>query len=87
MGVLEEAQVCTSYYAFVVRVQMYVDNLLMVGSSDCDGGWDSNFNRCVNGGQHCVCLGVCQENDKVSKLGGVVLADMRDYVCSVGCGQ
>ena len=59
----------------------------MVGSSDCDGGGDPNFNRWVNGGQHCVCLGVSQGDDKVGELGGVVLADVGDYVCSVGCGQ
>ena len=59
----------------------------MVGSSDCDGDGDSNFNRCVNGGQHCVCFGVSQGNDKVGELGGVVLADVRDYACSVVRGQ
>ena len=66
---------------------MDVDNSLMVGSSESDGGGDPNFNRCVNGGQHCVCFGVSQGNDKVGELGGVVLADVGDYVCSVRCGQ
>ncbi len=84
---MEEAQVCTSYYASSLRVRLYVNKLLMAGSSDCDGGGDSNFNRCVNGGRHCVCLGVSQGDDQVSELRGVVLAYVRDYVCSVGCGQ
>ena len=26
-------------------------------------------------------------DDKVSEFGGAVLADVGDYVCSVGCGQ
>ena len=59
----------------------------MVGSNDCDCGGDPYFTRRVNGGQHCVCLGVSPEDDKVGELGGVVLADVGDYVCFVGCGQ
>jgi len=70
-----------------VRVQLDVDNLLMVRSNNCDGGGDPDFNRCVNGGHHCVCLGVSQGDNKASELGGVVLADLGDYVCSVGRGQ
>ena len=58
----------------------------MVGSNDCDDGGDPNFNRCVNAGQHCVCLGVKKRDGKVGELGGVILADMEGNVCSVRCG-
>ena len=54
--VLEEAQVSPSKYASIVGVQLDVDNLLMMGSCDCDGGGDLNFDGCVDGGQHCICL-------------------------------
>ena len=55
---------------------MDVDNLLMMGSCDCDGGGDPNFNGRVDGGQHCICLWVGQGNDKVGELRGVVFANM-----------
>ena len=87
MGVLEEARVRPPKYASIVRVERDVDNLLMVGSRDYDGDGDPYFNRCVSGGHHCLCLGVSQEDDKVGELGGVVRADVGDYVCSVGCGS
>ena len=50
MGVLEEARVPPPNNAFVVRVQLDVDKLLMVGSCNGNGGLDMYFNRCVNGG-------------------------------------
>jgi len=84
---MEEAQIHPSHYASVVGVQLDVDNLLMMGSGDCDGGGDPNFNGCVKGDQHCICLRVSQGNDKVGELGGVILANMGDYVCSVWRGQ
>ena len=59
----------------------------MMGSGDCDGSGDSNFDRCVNDGQHCICLRVGQGNDKVGELGGVAVADVGDSVCSVMFGQ
>ncbi len=60
-----------------------MDDLLVLGFGDRDGGGDPNFDRCVNGDQHCVCLRVSQGDDEVGELGGVILADMGDYVCSV----
>ncbi len=66
--------------------QLDVDDLLVLGSCDRDGGGNPNFNRCVDGGQHCVFLGVGHGDDEVYELGGVILADMRDYVHSVWCG-
>ena len=66
-----------------MRVELYIYDLLVLGPGDCDVGGDSNFDRCINGGQHCVCLGISQGDDKVGELGGVILADVRDYVCSV----
>ncbi len=67
-------------------VQLDVDDLLVLGSCDRDGGGDPNFDRCVNGDQHSVCLRVSQGDDEVGELGGVILADMGDYVCSVWRG-
>ena len=63
-----------------------MDDLLVLRSGDRDGGGDPNFDRCVNGGRHRVCLRVSQGDDKVGELGGVLLADVENYVCSVGCG-
>ena len=67
-GVLEEARICPSKYAFVVRVKADMNNLLAVKSCNGDGGRKLDFNRFVNYGKHCVCLGVCQRDDKVSQL-------------------
>ena len=50
MRVLEEAQVCPAKNASVVRIQLDVDDLLVMGFCDCDGGGDSNFDWCVDGG-------------------------------------
>ena len=58
-------------------------DLLVLGSFDSDGGGDPNSDRCIDGGQHCICLGVSRRDDEVGELGGVILADVRDYVCSV----
>ena len=67
-------------------VQLDVDDLLVQGSCDRDCGGDSNFDRRVNGGQHGVYLRVSQGDDEVGELGGVILADTGDYICSVWCG-
>ncbi len=69
-----------------MRFQLDVDDLLLLGSYDRDCGGDSDFDRCVYGGQHCVCLGVSKGDDEVGELGGVIFADMGDNVCSVWCG-
>ena len=58
VGVLEEAKVCSSWDAFVVRVDLYVHDLLVLGPCDGDGGGDSHFDSCVDGGQHSICLRV-----------------------------
>ena len=57
-GVLEEGQVCPSKYASIVGVQLYVNNLWMVGACDGDCGGESYFVGCGDSGQHCICLGV-----------------------------
>ncbi len=59
-GVLEEARICPAKYASFVRVKLDMDNLLAVGSRNGDGGREPDFDRCVDGSDHCVCLGVCQ---------------------------
>ena len=46
-GVLEEGQVCSSEDASVVGIQLYVDNLLLVGACDGDCGRKPDFDRCV----------------------------------------
>jgi len=48
--VLEDERVCPTMYASVVRVQLDVDNLLVVGSRNGDGGRELDFDRCVDGG-------------------------------------
>ena len=65
-GVLEEAQVCPPKYASVVGVQFYVNNLLMVGACNGDCGGEPYFDRCVDGGQHRICLGVSQGDNEAS---------------------
>ena len=67
-GIFEEAQVYHPKYAYVVRVKLDMDNLLVVGSRNGDGGGEPYFDRCIDGGHHCVCLGVSQGDDKVGKL-------------------
>ncbi len=57
-GVLEEGQVCSSEDTSVVGVYLYVGNLLVVGACDGDSGGEPDVDRCVNSGQHCICLGV-----------------------------
>ncbi len=69
-----------------MRDELKVNDLLVMGSGDRDGGRDPNFDRCVSGDQHCVRLGMSQGDDEVGELGGVILADVGDYVCTVGCG-
>ena len=59
-GVLEEAQVCPPQYASIVGVELDMNDLLVMGSRDSDGDGEPYFDRCVEGGQHCVCLGVSQ---------------------------
>ena len=63
---LEEGQVCPSKYAFVVGVQLYVNNLFMVGACDGDSGGQQYFDRCVDSGQHRICLGVSQGDNEAS---------------------
>ena len=65
-GVLEEGQVCPSKYASIVGVQLKVNKLLMVGACDGDCGGESYFDRCVDSGQHRICLGVSQGDNKAS---------------------
>ncbi len=58
------AYVCPSQYASVVRVKLDMDNLLVARSRNGDGGKEPDFNRCVDGSEHCVCFGVCQRDDE-----------------------
>ncbi len=67
-GVLEEVQVGPPKYASVVGVELDVDNLLVVGARYGDCSREPNFNWCVNGSKHCVCLGMCQRDDKAGEL-------------------
>ncbi len=65
-GGLKEAQVCPSKYASIVGVQLHVNNVLMVGACNGDCGGEPYFDRCVDGGQHRICLGVSQGDNKAS---------------------
>ena len=65
MGVLEETKVGTAEYAPDVWVYLNVNDLLMLGACYCDGGGESYFNWCVNGGQHCVGWGCAREMTKL----------------------
>ncbi len=73
-GGLEEAQIGPPEYASIVRVELDVDNFLVVGAryGDCSG--EPDFDWCVDGGEHCVCLGVSQGDDKAGELRGGVFA-------------
>ena len=51
-GVLEEVGVGSSHDAYDVRVESYVDDLLVVGAGYGDGGGKANFDRGVGGGEH-----------------------------------
>ena len=46
---LEEACICFVKYAYVVRVQLDVDSLLVVGSRNGDGGREPDFDRRIDG--------------------------------------
>ena len=67
-GVLEEARICLFKYAYVVRVELNIDDVLMVGACNGDYDGEPDFNRCVDGIKHDVCLGVCQRDDEVGQL-------------------
>ena len=67
-GVLEEAQVCPLEYASVVWVELDVNDLLVMGSSDTDCGGEPYVDWCLDGGQHWVCLRVSQGDDKIDEL-------------------
>ena len=84
--ILEEAQVCPPTYASIGGVYLDVHNLLVAGTRNGDCGGDPYFDRCFDGGQHCICLGVSQGDDKVGELRGGVFAEVGDDVGSVGCG-
>ena len=73
-GVLEEGQVCPSKYAFVVGVQLYVGNLLVLGACDGDCGGESYFDGCVSRGQHCISLGIGYRDDEAGLLCRCVFA-------------
>ena len=53
-GVLEEVGVSSSYGAFAMRVELYVDNLLVAGARYDDGGGEADLNRGVDGGEHVI---------------------------------
>ena len=63
-----------------------MNDLLVVGSRNGDVGGEPYLDRCVDVGQHYVCLGMSQGDDKVGELRGGVLVEVGDDVCSVMCG-
>jgi hypothetical protein len=67
-GVLEEAPVCPTKDASIVGVQLDMYNLLVMGARNGDCGGESYFDRCFNGGQHCICLMLSHGDDEVGEL-------------------
>ncbi len=63
-GVLKESQICPTKYASDMGVQLDVYILLVMRACDGDCGGESYFDRCVDGGQHRICLGVSQGDEK-----------------------
>ncbi len=63
-------------YAPVVRVELDVDDVLMVRAGDGDGGRESDFYWGVDGSKHDIFMGVCQRNDKVGHMRGGVLSEV-----------
>ncbi len=67
-GISKKTQVCPSKYAYVVGVKLDVYNMLVMGARNGDCGGEPYFDRCFDGGQHCICLGMSQGDDKVGEL-------------------
>ena len=67
-GGLEQARICPSKYASIVRVELDMDDLLMVGACNGNSGGEPYFNRCVDGSKHDECFGVCQRDDEANQL-------------------
>jgi len=63
--VLKEACVCPAENALVVGVELCVDDLLVVGASNGDGGGEFDFDWGVHGGYHGVCVGFFMEMTKL----------------------
>ena len=80
-GVLKETCVCPAKDVSVVGVELYVDNLLVVGAINGDSGGEFEFDWGVRGGYHSVCVRVLHEDDEVGELCGYVLTKMG---CDVG---
>jgi len=57
------SQVC-----FCCGAQLDVYNLLVMGARNGDCGGEPYFDRCVDGGQHRICLGVSQGDDEAGGL-------------------
>ena len=67
-GDVEEAQVCSPKYAYVVGVQLDLYKLLVMGARDGDCSEESYFYRCFDDGQHRICLRVSKRDDKACEL-------------------
>ncbi len=57
-GVLKEACICPADNVAVVGVELYVDDLLVVGAGDGDSGVEFDFDPGVHSGDYGVCVGV-----------------------------
>ena len=67
-GGLEEARICPCKYAYVVRVESDMDDLLMVEACIENRGGELDLNWCVDGSKHAIWLGVCQRDEEVGQM-------------------
>jgi len=72
--VLEEVGVSSSHGSFVVGVELYVDDLLVVGAGYGDGGGEAEFHRGVDGGEYGIRMVVFHGDDVACELRGRIFS-------------
>ena len=55
---------------------MHVDNVMVVGANNVDGGGEVDFYWGIHGGYHGVCVEIFHGDDEVGKFCGCVFAKM-----------
>ena len=67
-GFLKKACVCSAKDDSVVGVELYVDDLVVVGTSNGDSDGKFDFDRGFRGGYHGVFVGVLHGDDEVGEF-------------------